>query len=159
MDEPERDVEPALHAARVAPDDPVGGVRDPDEVEQLVDAAAEHVPRHALDPALEQEVLTAGRLAVDARLLRDVADRPPHAVRLADDVVAGDERAAGIRLRQRRQDPHRRRLPRAVRPEQAEDLACAHREGDAGERPDGSVALLEPFCDDRVRGGHGGESS
>ena len=35
MDEPERDVEPAAHAARVGLDDAVGGVRDPDELEQL----------------------------------------------------------------------------------------------------------------------------
>ena len=40
VDEPERDVEPAAHAARVRLDDPVGGVGDPDEVEQVLDAVA-----------------------------------------------------------------------------------------------------------------------
>jgi hypothetical protein len=45
-----------------------------DEVEELVDAGAGAVPRHALDPALEQQVLAA-------------------------DISTGDERAPRIRSR------------------------------------------------------------
>ena len=75
MHEPERDVEPPLHAAGVAARDAVGGVAQADELEQLVDALAQRRAGHAVDAPLEQEVLAAGRLPVDARVLRDVADR------------------------------------------------------------------------------------
>ena len=49
MDEPERDVEPPLHPARVAAHEPVGGVGQPDELEQLVDAALEVGAAEPLD--------------------------------------------------------------------------------------------------------------
>ena len=83
MHEPERDVEPAAHPARVGLDDAVGGVRDPDELEQLVGTRAQIAPAHALDAALERQVLAAGPELVDARVLRHVADRPPHGIRFA----------------------------------------------------------------------------
>ena len=41
VDEPERDVEAPLHPARVGAREPVGGVGEADELEQLVDAALE----------------------------------------------------------------------------------------------------------------------
>jgi hypothetical protein len=78
VDEPERDVEPPLHAARVALDDTVGRVRDADQLEQFVDTAAERGAAEALHAALQREVLPAGAVRVDAGLLRDVADRPTH---------------------------------------------------------------------------------
>jgi hypothetical protein len=152
VDESERDVEAPLHPARVAAHDAIRRVDDPDQLEQLVDAGAQVVAGEALDPPLEHEVLSPGRLAVDARLLRDVADRAADAVRLPDRVVAGDERAAGVRLRQRRQHADGRRLARAVRAEQAEDLAAAHGERHAREGLDLPVALLQPLRDDRVHG-------
>ena len=54
-------------------------------------------PAMPVDAALQHEVLAPGRLPVDARVLRDVADRAPHAVRVAHDVFAGDDRAARSR--------------------------------------------------------------
>ena len=42
--EPERDVEPAAHPAGVRLDDPVGGVGDADELEQLVVRARRSLP-------------------------------------------------------------------------------------------------------------------
>src|SRR5438128_131804 len=55
---------------------------------------------HAEDPSLQQQVLAAGRRAVDARLLGHVADRAPRPVRVPHDVVPGDERVAGVGARQ-----------------------------------------------------------
>ena len=60
-----------------------------------------------------------------------------------DDVLAGDERAPGVRLRQRREHADGRRLAGAVRAEQAEDLALAHGERDAVERLHVLVALAQ----------------
>ena len=134
MDEPEADVEPALHAARVAADDPVGRVGDAEQLEQLVDALAQPAPAHALHAPLQRQVLAAGRRRVDARLLRHVADRAANGVGLADDVVARDLGPPVVRAGQRRKHAHGRRLARAVRPEQAEDLALAHAERNAVER-------------------------
>ena len=53
---------------------------------------------------------------------------------LADDVVAGDSRRAGVGERERRQDPNRRRLAGAVRSEDAEDRAGGHLQVDPVER-------------------------
>src|SRR5262249_7476386 len=96
-DEAERDVQPAAHPARVAADDAVGGALDLDQAQELVDAAAEIAAAEALHPALEQQVLAGGGADVDPGVLRDVADRAPDAVRVPDDVLAGDERAALVR--------------------------------------------------------------
>ena len=61
VDEPDRDVEPALHPAGVAAGRPVGRVLQPDEPEQLVHAGVQRLPRHAVDPPLQEQVLAAGR--------------------------------------------------------------------------------------------------
>ncbi len=111
---------------------------------------AERRAGHAVDAALEHEVLAPGRLPVDAGVLRDVADRAAHAVRVAHDVLARDDRASGVGLRQRRERAHRRRLAGAVRAEQPEHLAVAHGERDAVERLHVLVALAQVFGDDRV---------
>jgi len=156
VDEAERDVQPPFHAARIAADDPVGCVLDPDQAEQLVHALAQGAAVHALDAALEHQVLAPCRLAVDARALRDIADCSPDRIGLVDDVVEDDLGASFVRFRQRRQHLDRRRLARAVRTEQAEDLSFAHAERDAVERLDLPVALAKPLDDDCV---HRAESS
>ena len=125
VDEPERDVEPALHPAGVAAHDPVGRVGEPDELEQLVHALLQLGAAHAVDPALQHQVLAAGGLAVEPRLLGHVAERAPGPVRVPDDVVPGDGRAARVGLRQRREDADGRRLAGSVRAEgtRRQDLA------------------------------------
>src|SRR5207245_142999 len=109
------------------------------ELEQLADARTELRARHAVDAALEHQVLPPGRLPVDAGVLRDVADRAADAVRVTNDILTGDERVARVGSRQGRERPHRCRLARAVRPEQAEDLAFADGKRDAVECLDGLV--------------------
>ena len=85
-----------LHPARVRLDERVRLVREAERLEQVGGAPLEVGPAHALQATLEDEVLAPGRLAVDARGLRDVADRAPH----------------GPRLGARRRGPRRSRVPR-----------------------------------------------
>ena len=80
--EPERDVEAALHPAGVAARDAIGGVGEAEQLEQLVHALVQRRACHRVDPALQQQVLAAGRLPVDAGVLRDVADQVADAVRM-----------------------------------------------------------------------------
>ena len=118
-----------------------------------VDALAQPAPRHALDAALQHQVLAAGRVAVDARApaarsrssgARASGSRttswPATSARPSFGVVSVVSTCTVVDL------------PGAVRPEQAEDLALAHAEGDAVERLHLAVALLEPLDDDRVHG-------
>ena len=149
VDEPERDVEPAPHPARVGLDDAVGRVGDPDELQQLVGARVQAAAAHPLDAALEHQVLAAGAVLVDARVLRHVADRAAHGVRLAADVVARDRGGALVGVRERHEHADGRRLARAVRAEQPEDLAFADVERDAVERLNLAVALAQCLDDDR----------
>ena len=98
MDERERDVEPALHAAGVRADQAIGGVGEPELVEQRVDALPRaptaREPEHL---ALQAQVLAPGRLDVGAAALRDDADRLADLDRVAEHVVAHHERGARSR--------------------------------------------------------------
>ena len=150
MDEPEADVEPPLHATRVATHDAVGRVGEPEQIQQLADPRLESAAADALDAPLQHQVLPAGRVPVDARALRHVANCPPDGIRLGDDVVAGHLGPARVRLRQRREHFDRRRLAGSVRAEQPEELAGVDAEADSVERPNRAVALAQPLDDDRV---------
>ena len=87
VDEREREVEPALHAARVAADAAVGGLGQPDALEQLARARlARSALGEALQRRLEQQVLATGEDRVERGLLERRADRRAHLRALADDV-------------------------------------------------------------------------
>jgi len=116
-----RDVEPPLHPARVGADKPVRRLREPEPREQLVGAGAHVSARQAVQVALQQQVLASGRVRVDPGPLSDDTDRATDALRVAEDVVARDDRAPCVGPRERRQDLDRGRLPRPVGAEQAED--------------------------------------
>ena len=67
-------------------------------------------------------------------------------------VLAEDARLPGGRVPQPLQDLDRRRLAGAVRPEERENLPCAHREVDAVDGFDVAVGLLQTSdVDDRLR--------
>src|SRR5829696_6179616 len=85
---------------------------EPERLEQEAHALLERPTPEPVHLALQPDVLAPRRLAVDARALRDDADAATNALLLLHDVVAGDGRRARVRARQRRQDLHRRRLPR-----------------------------------------------
>ncbi len=94
VEQAHRDVEPALHAARVGLDLAVGGVGEAEALERLGRAALQLGAGDAVELALEHEVLAPGGLAVGAVLLRDDADRVADAHGLGEHVEPGHARAA-----------------------------------------------------------------
>ena len=136
----QREVQPALHAARVGRRPAIGGVGEADALEQLVAAAAALGARDALQPALQAHVLAAGQHRVERHVLQRDADRGAHLGSLLRDVVARDGRPARGRRQQRREHLDGRRLAGAVGAEEAVDLARRHVQVDP---VDGAHAALE----------------
>ena len=89
VDERQRQVEPAAHAARVAADATVARLGEPDAVEQLRGPLARLAAAQAVQRALHAQQLAAGHQRVDGRLLERDADRASHGVAVAHHVVAG----------------------------------------------------------------------
>ena len=80
------------------------------------------------------EVLPAGQVLVDGRVLAGEPDALAHLRRLPGHVEAGDGGRPVVR-RERGQDPHRRGLAGAVGAEETEDASRVDREVDSAERP------------------------
>ena len=128
-DEAGREVEPAAHPARVRLRLAVGGLGQPELVEQLVARARARRARDEVEqPAEQLEVLAPGEHLVDRVVLAGEPDPVADLGGVARDVEAGDPRAPGVGAQQRAEDPHRRRLARAVRAEQPADAALRHLE-------------------------------
>ena len=96
--------EPLEHPARERVGALVAGVPEPEALEQHADPLAPL--GHAVEPAVEVEVLERGQLAVDERLVPEEADA------LALDV---DVELPAVGHEQPRDQPQQRRLPGAVR--------------------------------------------
>ena len=128
MNEREREVEPPLHASRVAGDLAVGRVGEPDAVEQLLRSGLALVLPHALERGLQAQVVASGQKRVERRLLQGDADQAAHLRPVLDDVVAADASGPRSRGQQRRQHMDGRGLAGAVRAEEAVDLTW--RDGD-----------------------------
>ena len=90
--------------------------------EQLVGGLPRCLRSHAEQPTVEVEVLPDGELPVERVLLRDHPAQLLRQGRVRGDIYAGEKHPSRRRNDARRQHPDGRRLPRAVRPEQAEDL-------------------------------------
>ena len=151
--EREREVEPALHAARVAADLAVGGLGQPTRSSSSSRAVRARLLSSPCSALCSAHVLAAGEVRVERGLLQRGADRAAHLGALLDDVEAGDASRARGRRQQRRQDEHRRRLAGAVGTEEPVDLAGRDLEVDP---VDGAHAALEvadeAFDLDAVRG-------
>ncbi len=122
MHQRERQVEPALHPARVAAHPAVRGVFEPDALEELIPAALALLAREPVQSRLQVEVLAAGQEGVERSLLQRRPDGGPHLRTLAHDVVAGHPRRAARWRKERRQHQDGRGLPGAVRAEKTVDL-------------------------------------
>jgi hypothetical protein len=123
VDEAHGDAQPALHPARVALRDAVGGLGEAEPPEQLIDPWIEMLAAQSVELALKLQVLPAGGLFVDAGLLSDDADRLADPLGLVEDAEAADSRRARVRVREGREDLDRGGLTGAVRSEQPEDRA------------------------------------
>ena len=119
MHQPDCHVELALHAARVGADDAVGGLGQTEPLEQFRGSLPERGSRHAVGLSLEDQVLAAGGVDVETRVLGDHSDETPHLAWFPEGVVAGDPGFAGVRTGEGGEDLHlwstfRRRSGRAV---------------------------------------------
>ena len=128
VDECEREVEPALHPARVARHLPVASVLEADADEELVSLNLPAILPDPLERRLQPQVISSREQRVESGLLERDADQRAHLRSFLDDVVPSDARRSGGRRQERRQDMDGGRLSRAVRPEEAVDLA--RRDGD-----------------------------
>ena len=114
--------EPALHPARVALGDPVGGVRQPEPLQELVDALVEFAAADPVELTLQLEVLAAGRLLVDCRELwptTPITDRTFWGSLITSKPPT--VRGARVGSAERGEDLDRGRLAGAVGAEEAED--------------------------------------
>jgi hypothetical protein len=120
-----RECEPNVHPARVTLHGRVDELLDAGELDDVGELALDLPAFHAEDRAVQEDVLAAGQLGVEARTdLEQAAD------------AAADDGAAARRRRDPRQHLEQRRLPGAVAPDHAEDFALAHAEAHVAERPD-----------------------
>jgi hypothetical protein len=123
VDERQRQVQAALHPARVAADPAIAASESPTRSSSSWARRDRVGPRYPLQRSLEHQMLAAGQDRVKRGLLQCGPDRCAHVRAIADDVIAADARPPAGGRQQRRQHQHGRRLPRAVGPEEAVDLA------------------------------------
>ena len=107
---------------------------------------------HVVELADHLEVLEAGQVLVDRRVLAGQADLGAQRRGVAHDVEPGDARAAPVGLSSVARILHRGGLARAVGAEQAEHAARRRGEVHAAQRAHRAVRLLEPLDDDRIIG-------
>ena len=148
MHDPERDLKPTALAARVGADGPVDERVEVEGRGELGAAPPGVGGAQPVQPPGEHQVLPPGPFLVGPAELADVADPPPDNPRRAPDVGPGDVGGARIGGQQRGEDAQGGRLPRAVRPEQPEDLPRGNGQVDAAYRlddgPCGPERLAQP---------------
>ena len=110
-------------------------------LEDLADSLLPGRGRHAVDEAVELQVLARRELVVERGVLEDQADAAPHLVGLAGDIDAGDLDLPGGGLEQGAEDADGGRLAGAVGPQEAKDLTLRDIEVDAPNRLDLAVLL------------------
>ncbi len=125
------DAHPLQHALRVGAKPRVGRVLEAHPLEQLVHASCAPRRLEAGEPRVEVEYLAAGQVGVEPGVLRQEAD--VLAERALRHVAAQHPGLAAGRPDQPHQQLEGRRLAGAVRTDEAEDLAAAHRERQAVE--------------------------
>ena len=147
------EVEAAAHAAGIRAHHPVRSVAEPQPIDDgggLMAgrrAGETEKPRHHLD------VLAPGHGRLDSGVLPGEGDHPAHLGRVADRVDAVYPQAAAVRAEQRGHQVHERGLAGAVRTQQSEHLARAHRQAQPVQGLGLAEGLAEPIRLDRH--GHG----
>src|SRR5258708_3655405 len=146
VDRRPRDRHLLLHAARERRD----GLRAtvPEAHEPQV-ALGLRPRRRAVEPEQrreEQEVLLGGLPLVEAGLLGEDADRGPDLLVLPAEAVTGDLGGPAGRRDERAEQAQGRGLARAVRAEEAEDLALSHLEVQLLDGGQTLESLRQPLC-------------
>ncbi len=147
-----RELETLLHALRHRRDELRFELREIGELHHRVDDGVVRVGRDFVRVGEELEVLAHGHALVDARVVRHVADDLSHGLGIDPDVEPVDLDAARERLEERRHDANGRRLARAVRTDEPEDLSVAYVEAHVAEHVELAEAVPQVAHANR---GHG----
>ena len=131
-------------AARQPLDDDAAHAAERQPLDRGVDGAVQGPAGDAAQPPHEGEVLDDAHVPVERRILRHVADALPGGAGGAHDVDAGNPDGPRARIEVAGDEPQDGALAGAVRPEQAEDLALPHLEGNAIDRQSRAEALAQP---------------
>ena len=128
MEQRAGDHQPLLLAARQVLDLRGGLAQDLELLQQGHRPCRRDAGGHAVVGAVKDEVLDDVEPAIGIRPLRHHANAATHGHILRAHIVAGHERLAARRVDPRGEDAERGRLPRPVRPKQAEELAVVDAE-------------------------------
>ncbi len=96
MDEGRGQVQAAPHATGVGANEPAGGIRKAEALQELVGPGRDPPARELGKAADQAQVLAAGEVRVDSGVLAREADAITDGVRFADHVVAEDLGAAAV---------------------------------------------------------------
>src|SRR6202158_2065879 len=140
VDQAQSDVEPALLPAGICGDFAIGAYLQLEHLDELGGALPRLFGGPPIQAALKDELQSAGDLAIRATRLTDVANEIADLVLLLEEVEAAAPSRPAAWRQQRRQHAQRRRLPGAVRAEEAEDLARMHEQVDADDGLNSSLA-------------------
>jgi hypothetical protein len=140
VDERAGERHPLALAAGELPGLALADVGKPHPAEYLVHACLPLLARHAADPQAVADVLGDRHVREESVVLEDRVD-VARVGRRVRDISAAQLDVALIRALEARDQTQRRRLARARRPEQGEELACLDLEVDAVHRDDVSVGL------------------
>jgi hypothetical protein len=135
------DLQPTLHAAGVRADHRPAAVPQVHHVEDKLHPGVQLGAGHAVKVGVEPQVLLAGEVGVQRRVLEDQPDVAPDRVPLPEYVVPGHPRGPRGGVREGAQDLDGGRLARSVRAEEAKGLTRPNLEVDAADRLKLSVAL------------------
>ena len=115
----------------------------PAELLHVADAFGDAPMRHAFERGAVIQIFRHPHVGIERHVLRHVTEMRPRLERLLEDVEARDRRATGRRRHEARENPHRGALARAVRPEEAHDLAFADLEAQVVNRRVAGVAFSQ----------------
>src|SRR5699024_6296047 len=146
-------VEASTHAAGERRQRFVRSLLQSELVEEFGRDGLRRATGQSLQTGDEPEVLTTGELLIDRGVLSGDPDELPDPMRVASDVHAEDLRLSPADRQQGREHVDRRRLPRAVRSQESEDLPGADVEIDAVNS--GEVEIGRASCRERVEAPEG----
>src|SRR5262249_36280638 len=141
MNERACDFKAPLHARRQGAHEALPPVGELHEREHLVDALPSQRGRHAIDEAVEVQVLVERQAIVEARLLEHDAKIPTTLDWILDDIDAVDAGGAAVGPQDGAKDVQQGRLAGAVGAKQREQLIRLHLEADIIESERAAVAL------------------
>ena len=142
------DVETSAHAAGVGPDGPVGRIRQVEALEQVVGAGIRKAGVELGEAPGHAEVLAAGQVRVDRRVLAGQPNPAANAVGVFDHVPSQHLGPAAVRGQDRREDAHRGGLPGPVGAQEAQHAPGGRLEVHAVERDQLSEAFDQALGQD-----------